>query len=246
VITIAKSIFSDLLLNRILYNVLFISVGLLFLGYLAALLVFGHQNRVMIHLGSFLVALSIYSVGIGVSAQAIRNSIEDRTLYLVLARGVPRTQILLGTWMGMFIFLLLNILLLSGVLGFGIHQAGGQLNLAWFQSMSLLWSEAGMWSALALALSFWLSPGLVWMTIGTVIFLSHNPEQLQYLSSQGASGLGVLSRLLPNGQNFLMGTKVFYHEPLKMAEWAVRMSVGFAWSVFYLLLANWTFSRKNL
>lgn len=87
---IARQTFRDLLRERILYNVFFVAVFLIFLGYLAARLVFGHQERVMLDFGIVVIALSIFVVSASAGARLIRTEIESRNIFLTLVRPIPR------------------------------------------------------------------------------------------------------------------------------------------------------------
>ena len=65
IFTLTVQTVRELFRERILYNVFFVALLLLFFGYLASLLVYGHQDRVMLHLGFFVNAISVYIVASG-------------------------------------------------------------------------------------------------------------------------------------------------------------------------------------
>ena len=248
-IFIAESSFKDLLRERILYNIFFVSLFLLFFGYLAALLVFGHQDRVMLHFGTMVNAVSVYIVGAGAGARVIRNEIEQRTAYLTLSRPLSRVSYFFGKWFGITLFTALNLMLLTAVLIIGLRITGGHENLAFFQSLLLIWTETMMVSAIALLLSLFLRPGLSIMVTVSYLFLSHNHDQIEFLKSQGSDGTGIFSLihyLTPNGQVLLLDTRVYYDLPLSFLECASRMGYGLLWTFFFLLIGNAFFYRKNL
>jgi len=245
--TIAFSSFLELVRQRILYNIFFVSLFLLFFGYLASLLVFGHQDRVMLHFGTMVNALSIFVVAAGAGARAIRMEMERRTCYLPLSRPISRTSFFLGKWLGISIFTALNIVLLFLVLAVGLHMTDGNLNVAFFQSMLLIWCESLIVSAFALFLSLFFRIGISAMICLAYLFLSHNHEQIDYLRNQDISRVFTLLKwITPDGRALLMDTRVYYDLPLGMFEVMSRFGYGLLWTVFFLALGNAFFFRKNL
>jgi hypothetical protein len=239
----------DLFRERILYNVIFVGFFLLFFGYLAALLTYGRQDRVMLHFGTFVNAFCLYAVAVSAGARLIRQEIETRSLTLALISPISRTSYYFSKFAGVSVFLFFNMVLLALVLAGGLSLTGGGLSLAFFQSFSLLWMEATYLIALALMLSQFLNPGINSMISLSFLFLSHNHEQIAYL--QHADGgnkkfFSFLESLTPDGSLFLLDTRVFYHEPLLLQEWIQRMGYGLLWGLFFLLIGNAFFYRKNI
>jgi ABC-type Na+ efflux pump permease subunit len=246
---IARYAFRDLLRERLLYNVFFVALFLLFFGYLAALLVFGRQDRVMLDFGTMVNAVSVYFVAASAGARVLRNEIENRTLYLPLSRPISRANYYFSKWCGIAGFLLLNLALLTAILCIGLELTGGHATWVMFQSMILIWAESLVVTSLALGLSLFLRPGLTVMLSLAYFFLSHNHEQLAFIQQQGKSTSGLLSILqtiTPDGQVFLLDTRVYYEQALNTGELAMRFGYGLLWALFFILLGNAFFYRKNL
>ena len=247
--TVARQSFLDFLRERILYNIFFVSIFLLFFGYLAALLVFGHQDRVMLHFGTMVNAISVFFVAAGAGARVLRTEIEQRTCYLPLSRPISRVSYFYGKWLGIAAFTFLNLALLSAVLGAGLHVTGGHINVAFFQSAFLIWIESLLVSALAITVSLFLRQGLTAMVCMAYLFLAHNHEQMDFLKKQGSDETGVfifLKMLTPDAQVLLMDTRVYYELPLSGFELFQRTGYGLLWTSFFLLVGNAFFYRKNL
>lgn len=246
---IARHTFGELLRERVLYNVFFVALFLLFFGYLAALLVFGRQDRVMLDFGVMVNAFSIYFVAASAGARMLRNEIEQRTAYLPMARPVSRTNYFVSKWCGLAGFLFLNLILLTGVLVIGLELTGGHVTWVLVQSMLLIWVEGLMIGALTLSLSLFLRPGLSVMIALAYLFLSHNHEQLAFLKQQspGSAGfMSLLQNLTPDGQVFLLDTRVYYEQMLTGSDLQMRFGYGLLWSLFFILLGNAVFYRKSL
>ncbi len=246
---VAVQAFQDLLRERILYNIFFVSLFLLFFGYLAALLVYGHQDRVMLHFGIMINALSVYLVAGGAGARLLRSEVEQRVAYLPLSRPVSRVSYFFGKWLGIAWFCALNLLLLTAVLWIALRVTGGGVNEALIQATLLIWFESLLVSATAMLVSLFFRQGLSVMVCMAYLFLSHNHDQLEFLKKQAGDGsavFSILKQLTPNAQVLLMDTRVYYDVALSDFEMIQRMGYGLAWAMLFMLIGNAVFYRKNL
>jgi ABC-type transport system involved in multi-copper enzyme maturation permease subunit len=239
--------FKEGIRERTLYNLFFVTLFLLGIGYLAALLVYGHQERVLLHLGIFVNSLSIYGVAVSAGVRSLRTELDSRTAYLPLSRPVPRSLFYFGKWSGIILFLVLNLFLLEGILAMGVIYIGGAVTLAFWQAALLTLVESALLAALSLFLSLFFRPGVSAMMAFTYGFLAHNHEQLRFLKQKGEGGLfSFLMQVTPDAQAWLMDTRIYYEQPLKFGEWALRSGYGLGWTMMFLLLGNAVFYRKNL
>ena len=246
---VAQYAFQDLLRERILYNIFFVSLFMLFFGYLAALLVFGHQDRVMLHFGIMINAISLFFVSAGAGARLLRSEVEQRISYLPLSRPVSRVSYFFGKWIGIASFCALNLLLLTGVLYVALRVTDGEFNWALVQATALIWAETLMVSSVAMLLSIFFRQGLSMMMCLSYLFLSHNHEQIEFLKKQaGESGFifEALKSMTPNAQVMLLDTRVYYDIPLSGFELFQRMGYGVLWAMFFMLLGNAFFYRRNI
>jgi hypothetical protein len=247
--TVAVASFRDWIREKLLYNLFFVSLFLLFFGYLAALLVYGHQDRVMLHFGMAVNAFSIFGVAASAGVKSFRSDLDQRTAYLTLSRPISRVLFYWGKWIGICVFLKLNWVLLNLVLWIGLHLTGGRPTLAFLQASSLSLVESFIISAFAMVLSLMLRPALAVMGTLAYFFVSHNHEQLTFLSGKGMSGTGLFSflgSLTPDAQILLLGTRAYYELPLAWGEWFLRVGYGLGWALVFMFLGNAVFYRKNI
>jgi len=244
---LSKLAVRNLFREKILYNVLFVAAFLLLLGYFASLLVWGRQDRVLLHFGTLVNALALVGVATGAGTRALRTEIEDRTSYLILSRPVHRSAYYVSKWFGIGIFSFLYAGVLSAFLVAGLKVVGGGGSIGFFQSMGLLWIESLIAASIALLLSLFLKPGLSSVSVLAVLFLGHNHEQLVFLKNKGGSPLlSVLQGITPDLSVLLMDTRVYYELPLSASEFLLRAGYGMGWSLVFVFLGNAVFFRKNL
>lgn len=241
-ITIALHTFRVLFREKIIFNVFGVTMLLLFFGYLASQLVFGHQERVMLDLGLTVNALSIFSVAVGIGARFFRNEIENKSIYLLLVRPISRTSFYLGRFFGMGLFVFLNYAILNLILWIVLQSFSSGVSLAFHQSFLLTVLEALILLAAATLASFWMRPALVFMVLFAMIFIGHNHEMLETMQS----GISILNYLTPDLGRLLMSTRVYYQHALDAMEFLRVAAYGMFWLFFFLLLGNAVFSKKNL
>jgi hypothetical protein len=233
--------------ERILYNLLFVSLFLLFVGYLGALLVYGHQDRVMMDFGVMINAFSIFGVAASAGARTVRLEIESRVIYPLISRPLSRVLYYFSRWAGISVFLFLNLVLLVLVLFLGLAATGGAPNAALFQAMGLIWVESVMVVAISTFFSMFFRPGLSVMSTLTVLFIGHNHEQLSYLKQNGGgAGFAWMQNLTPDLGALLLDMRVYYNEPLSGSEFLLRSGYGLGWALMFVLFGNAVFFRKNL
>ena len=239
--------FKEGIRERTLYNLFFVTLLMLGAGYLAALLVFGHQERVLLHFGLMVNSLSIFAVATSAGVRSLRAELEQRTAYLILARPIARSVFYFGKWSGIVLFLSLNLFLLMVILTGALYYIGGHVTFAFVQATILTLVESSMVAALALVLSLLFRPGISAMITFSYLFLSHNHEQLEYLKQKGAGGiLPVLMQITPDAQAWLMDTRVYYEQPLEVGDLLLRSGYGLGWALVFVFLGNALFYRKNL
>jgi hypothetical protein len=203
----------------------------------------------MLHFGIMINALSIFLVAAGAGARLLRSEVEQRVAYLPLSRPVSRVSYFFGKWLGIAGFCALNLVLLTGILLIALQVTGGGLNEALVQATLLIFCESLMVSASAMLVSLFFRQGLTVMICVAYLFLSHNHEQIEFLRKQaGESSLvfSLLRQMTPNGQVLLMDTRVYYDVALGGFELVQRMGYGIAWALFFMLIGNAVFYRKNL
>jgi hypothetical protein len=246
--SLSQNTFDALIRERILYNILFVSVFLLFMGYLAALLVIGRPDRVMLHFGTLVNAIAVFTVATSAGARHLRFEIEERTAYLTLARPVHRSVFYFSKWIGLMSFVFFNLMLLTLTLSLGLFMVGGHITLGFFQSVGLVWAEASIAGALALLFSMFLKPGLASMCTLAYLFIGHNHEQLSFLNQKQSGNLlfTILQGATPDLSVLLMDTRVFYEMPLSAEEFLLRALMGAGYGLCFVLVGNAVFFRKNL
>lgn len=113
---IAWNTFTELVRMKVFYFLLIFALLLIASSFLMAKLTFEEEFQML--KDTSLGTMSIFSSLIAILATAnfLPKDLEDRTIYTILAKPVPRYSYLLGKLGGILLLLLLAILLMSGML----------------------------------------------------------------------------------------------------------------------------------
>ena len=124
VYTVAKYTFIELFKSKITYASFILGFFVILISYIASEFTYGSADIVALDIG--LGILSIFSLLIAffIGTNLISSEIENRTIYMVLARHISREKYFLGKSLGLLTILLLNIsiIFLFSVLVFFIYR----------------------------------------------------------------------------------------------------------------------------
>lgn len=235
---------SEVLRDKVLYNIILCAVLLLAVGFLASRLTFLHPDRVILDFGVSAVNISCAMIAIFTGASLLGREFERRTISVALSHPISRSQFVLGKFLGIAAVIGLNWFLLSATFlaiyamasPAGIQSFSGTLGLALF----FIYLQSVLISAVAILFSTFSTTSLsVIFAIG-VYLIGNNVSQIRWVASRLKEGVGRgllngVSYLLPNFEYFNLGTKVTYGIPV---TWQFTLtSVAYAAVAVALVLA---------
>lgn len=113
ILTVAKYTFKEIVQSKVLINTFLIGIGLFVLTYVAYNFTYGEPSRVALDFGMGVLSLSSVGIAIFMGVSLLYDEIENRTLYVIISRPVPRYAFLVGKIAGMISILIINIIILS-------------------------------------------------------------------------------------------------------------------------------------
>ncbi len=245
---IAKQAYLELYRERIFYNVILVGLFLTFVGYLSSLLVFGHQDRVMMNLGTTVMSITVLVLSSTLGAKLLREEIEGRHIYLPLTRPLSRTLYFWARLSGVGAFLLTNVVLFILLLQFLLQLAGGPWKSTVFQWGLLTWIESLLLLVFTTLLSFFLRPGMNLLCTLAFVFFAHNHGVIDQMEAKGGKNpiLSVLKNITFDGGQFLLDTRIYYEASLTSSELFQRVLYGLLWFGVLATVARLTFTKRNL
>ncbi|MCT7951623.1 ABC transporter permease [Ancylothrix sp. C2] len=115
VLTIAKNVFSELIRQRVLYIILFYGIVLLVSFPLLKEISVGTENKIFIDFGLGLMGILGLVVIVFIGTSLINKEIEKRTILVLIAKPISRTEFLLGKHLGLSAVLGLMLVAMSAI-----------------------------------------------------------------------------------------------------------------------------------
>lgn len=221
---IGRVTFTEILRDKILYNVLVCGFFLFGLGYLASRLTFIRPERVVLDFGQSAIRISCSMIAIFIGAGLIGREFERRTIHVALSRPISRAQFVVGKFLGISGVIAANWVLL-GLSYFGIlffmYGGFGFLNATLFEALFLNLLQALVVASIALFLSTFSTTSLsVIMSIGLYLVGSNVSELRAVIDKIQAPAvqniLTGVTHLIPNFQYFDLGSQLTYAIPISV------------------------------
>jgi ABC-type transport system involved in multi-copper enzyme maturation permease subunit len=251
ILVISKYTFFEVLKSKVLINVFFLGIGLLFFSYAATEFTYGAAKKIAIDFG--LGALSFSSVGIAIfiGVNIINKEIESRTIYIALSQPIQRSSFLIGRVLGMSLLLFVNILILA-VMTLSIFLLfGGELNSLIIWSVVFAFIEAVV--VLNVAVLFSLVTNITMSVVYTLILftIGHSITDVIALTDnpnfQGFHKIcKFFSNFVPDLSKLNIKQFVIYNQTLETSYLFSAFSYGLIFTLILIFFSSILFHRKDL
>ena len=114
--TIALNTFREALRNKVLYIILVFAIVLLGFAVVLGSISIGENDRVIKHIG--LTAINVFGIFLAmfVGVNLVYDEMERRTIYTIIAHGVPRQDFIIGKFLGLLLTIVFNFVLMAIIL----------------------------------------------------------------------------------------------------------------------------------
>jgi len=248
---IALNTFKETIRNKVLYNILFFALGIIFLS-----ISFGEwsvfaRTQVMEDFGLATMSIAGLLLAVFIGVGMLGREISTRTLYSVLVKPIGRWKFVAGKWMGLLATLFINFSIMTAVFWIVIWAMGGHTGGALLKAVLLIGVEMAVIVSAAILFSSITTPTLgAIFTFGFYIIGHYNDllefEIVKARSPLFAHALKAIYFLLPNLEHFNIRTRIVYGLGVDTAYviWAVLY--GCLFSALFLYIACLFFNRKDL
>tara|TARA_Y100001936_G_C16046119_1_gene654739 strand:- start:112 stop:888 length:777 start_codon:yes stop_codon:yes gene_type:complete len=249
--TIASYTFQEILKSKVLYNTLFLGVGLLIVTYVAQQFTYGAPSRIALDFG--IGALSLSSVGIAIfmGVGLLSKEIENRTVYMTVSRPVKRSSFVLGRIIGLNLVLILNIFILSILTLMVYFLSGGAFQPLILWTIFFIIIESTMVLLLVSLLSLLTSTTLSVIVSIVLFFAGHGISEAQMTTfAQKRPALqwllDVYHYALPAFGKINTRDLLLYSQNVESSFFWSALTYSMAYSAFLVLLTIVIFEKKNL
>jgi len=247
---IALNTFREAIRNRILYLLLVFALALILCAQALSLTTVGSEEKIIKDFG--LATIDLFGVltavllGIGL----VSREIERRTVYVLLAKPIHRSEFVLGKYVGLVLTLLVNTVVM-GACFFGVLVARGLADPAILLALFLLFLQFLLVTALAILFSCLSNPIVSCILTLALYVVGHLLWSFDLLKARMTSGAGralcsALYYVLPNLGNFDVKGQVVHGIPVPAAAVGSAVLYAAVYGAAVLLLACAVFQRKEL
>jgi ABC-type transport system involved in multi-copper enzyme maturation permease subunit len=249
ILSISLNTFRETLREKLLYNLLIFALLMIGSSILLSRLTLGDANRLILDLGLASINLFGVIIAIFVGIGLVSKEIDKKTIYTIVSKPVPRYEFLLGKYLGLCITLLVNTGIMVAGLLVVLHIMDVPIELVLFKSLLLIFMELLVITAGALLFSTFTSSTLSAIFSLATYVIGHLSADLKVFGAK----LDVVSRsivnaiyyLMPNLERFNLKGHVIHRLDVGMADMALILCYGFAYTALLLMAAAIIFQRRD-
>lgn len=249
--TIAYYTAKEIIKSKILINVMLLGLALMLLTYVAFSFTYGEPSRVALDFGLGILSLSSVAIAIFIGVSLLSKEIENRTVYMIVSRPVPRFCFILGKIIGLASVLAINVLMLSFLTLLCYFVVGGEYQpiIGWSIFFTLL--EAVIVLLVVCALSLVTTPTLSTL-FSIMIYISGHAVSETKLTTFAKVAPGLMEALdfyhfiLPGYYKLNIKEFVIYNQNLDFSYIFGTAAYGVLYSLFLIILSIAIFEKKNL
>lgn len=261
ILIIAFNTFRESVRDKILYNIVFLALGLsIFSIVLGEWSVFDRAH-VIKAITLSLMSLSGLLISVFVGISLVQKEIQRRTVLTLLSKPIRRSEFVLGKYIGLLGVMVAHISLLTGVFYLILWGTGSHPDLGILQAVYLVFCEMAIVIAVAMLFSSFSTPVLSSLFTLGVYASGHLTNQLlqqvQFAKNVLIDGqptahaqlmeFGAVwaHRILPGLYRYNISHQVIHHLPLPEMYlfWSTLYAIGYV-GVF-LAIGSWWFGRRD-
>jgi Cu-processing system permease protein len=251
VLLIALNTFKESIRNKILYNILFLALGVIVFAVTVADWSVFERVQVMEDFGLATMSLTGLIMAVFIGVGLLGREIASKTVYMIIAKPVGRGQFITGKFLGLLGVLLINFGVMALILWVAILCMGGTPVAMLFPAIVLIWMELAIMIAASILFSSFSTPVLsAIFTLGFYIGGHLNDlvsvELLRNQQPFVEALLRIVYYVLPNLEHFNIRTAVVYGIGLPPGYVAYALLYGLCYLVALLMLSHLIFSKRDL
>ncbi len=250
VLAIAGITFKEAKRDRILYLLFVFAAVAIIASRVLAILTVGDRIKIIKDVG--LASISIFGVlmAVLIGTSLVYKEIDKKTIFTLLAKPLPRSQFILGKFLGLVMTLFIMTLVMT-VIFLAIVYAH-TLTIEWpmLVALTYIFLELVLITAVAILFSTFSTPILSSIFALSFYLIGHLSWGLKLLINKMRPGTAkALTRFLylflPDLENFNFKTEVVHNLPIPSGIFVYSVLYGLCYTAFILFLAILVFRRRD-
>jgi ABC-type transport system involved in multi-copper enzyme maturation permease subunit len=255
VAALARNTFREAIRDKILYSLLFFALVMILSAVVLGQLSLHEEGRIVRDMG--LSGISFFSViiAIFIGISLVSKELDRKTVLSIVPKPMHRHEFVLGKFFGMALVLLVQVVIMSVVLGIVCAIEDAPPDAALAKSIVLLYTEVLVITAVALLFSSFSTPYLSGLfTFGIFVVGRSTPELLAVAKKMGDAGtvIRAVAAIVPDLHLFFVsgslmgGQHVSVHGDYVGWPYVVSTCVyGVTYTALLLLAASLIFRRRD-
>ncbi len=254
-LAVARVGFAEILRDRILLNIVVLTVLMILASVITAQITPSVTARVLTDFSWGALLVSCFAIALTQGASVVGREIERRTILVALARPIHRAQWLVGKFLGVASVVTLNgvlLFLVSCALVYGMLGSDESLSPLFTRlaAASLLLVQSWVIVAVALFFSTFTTTSLsVVLTVG-VYLMGASSSQIRWLAGQSEGParwvLGGVAAGIPNFDVFHLSRELTYGLSVEWVRVFSGIGYGLIWCVIPLVAGGYLLQKRDL
>lgn len=251
ILIIARYTFVEIYKSKIMMSIVFLGLALVVVSFVASEFSYGVPERVALDFGFGSLTFSSVGMAIFIGVNLIAKEVENRTVYMTLARPVRRYSFILGKILGLSCILLVNILLLGSLSVAFFLYLGGVFTplLIWMIAFAFLESLL----ALLIVILFSLMTNITLSVVYTIaIYIAgHAISDITLLPYVKATPwleetINLYAWIFPNFSKINIKDYAIYKQTLSFSYLSSAGAYATSYAIMLLMFSSLIFNKKNL
>lgn len=250
-LVVAKYSFLELIKSKMLLYVAILGLCALGLILLAKELTYQTTTKVALDVGLGMLGLSCNIIALFLGASLVSKEIESRTIYMIISRPISRSWFLVGKFLGLSSYLLVNVLILSILTLSAYFFAGGDSQPLIYWNLLFVYVESLL--LLTIVLCFSLITNVHLTVLFSLVFLGVGHAIPEALSARFVQIYPELETFLktahlvfPAFYKLNIKDFVLYQHDLAPSYLWGNLAYGILYMIGLVFISSWIFERKNL
>ncbi|HEX3019695.1 MAG TPA: ABC transporter permease subunit [Chitinispirillaceae bacterium] len=250
-ITIALNTFRETIRNKVLYNILLAAGVVLMLSMSFGDLSLFSRAQVIADFGLTTMSITGLLLAVFIGVGMLGREISSKTIYMIVTKPVSRESFIAGKFVGLFVVLVLNLMLIGAVFLISINLMDSEIRIKLGWAVLLIIMEMGIIVAASIFFSSFTTPTLAAIfTIG--FYVSGHLNDLIGIGAEQknnplwSSALKIVYYVIPNLEHFNIRALVVYGLNIPQGYVFSAVCYGLLYIVLFLILSIMLFSGKDL
>lgn len=247
--SLAKLTASEWMRLKFFHVILALGVIFMAFSHLLSSLTFSVQERLLYDFGLGALELGLMMIAGLIGSHTIQREIDRKTMFLLLARPIPRSHVVLGSWGAI---ILLSLLFTVGFVASLLLTARGQVPyLGVFISALCSMQKTCVITAVAIAFGIMVRPIMAMVASICYWILCYSIVDVEFFAKKleidiVADLVLVLKKLLPEFYSYNWKSYFYTQNVPQWNEVGWISLHNLAWTVVWLLIGSVVFRRKEI